>query len=94
MKTMRVTLGEIPFHQQGIETEVATSCSQAGLPVGTPTHPQNLQPKLYPALQDTQEMKIEQRWEEWPTNDWPNLRPIPHCTQPLTLLMISCYACR
>jgi len=33
-----------------IEPEEATYCSQTGTPVeqGTPTHPQNFQPKIYP----------------------------------------------
>jgi hypothetical protein len=41
-------------------------------------------------------IKMEQKWREWPTNDWPNLRPIWIMgeTQPLTLLMIFCYDCR
>jgi hypothetical protein len=62
-----------------METEVAPSCSQAGLPVegeGTSTHPQNLQPKMHPTFK-IHMIKMEQRLKEQPKNDCPNLRPNP-----------------
>ena len=36
-----------------VDPEVATPCSQAGVPGGirTATHPQNLQPKVYPGYE-------------------------------------------
>ena len=46
-------------------------------------------------LQETQVQGMEQRWREWPTNNWPNLRPTPWAKhKSVTLLMILCYACR
>ena len=60
------------------ETEVETTCSQAGLPEEgeghQPTH-KTLDLKFVLPTRCAG-IKIEQRLREWPTNDWPNLRPI------------------
>lgn len=32
--------------------------------------------------------------KEWPTTDWPNRRPMPWESPPLTQLMLLCYTCR
>jgi hypothetical protein len=60
------------------ETEVESSYSQAGLPEegeGHQTTDKTLDLKF--VLPTTcARIKIEQRLREWPTNDWPNLRPI------------------
>jgi hypothetical protein len=60
---------------------------------GASTHPQNLEPRICLAYRSAG-TKMEQRLRTQPTNDCSNLRPIPWQSQPLTLLMILCYACR
>ena len=52
---------------------------------GASTHPQNLPPKnVLPTRYAG--IKMEQRLREQPTNDWPNLRPIPRERANLTLI--------
>jgi hypothetical protein len=59
------------------ETEVSTSCSQAGHSVGGGGHPthETLNPKSVLPTRCTG-IKMEQRLSKRSTNDWPNLRPI------------------
>ena len=81
----------------GIESEIVTFCSQAGLSVERggyqPTH-KTFNPKFVLATRCAG-IKIEKRLKKWPTNDWPSLRPLHgKKNQTLTLLMILCYTCR
>jgi hypothetical protein len=59
-----------------METEVATSCSKVGLPVGTSTQPHNFQPKIcqtYKVLRDTYGTEISGKANQ----SLANLTPIP-----------------
>ena len=61
------------------ETEVATFCRQAGLPVkrvGLQYNHKTLNPKFVLPTRCAG-IKMEQRLREWPANDWLHLRPIP-----------------
>lgn len=40
------------------------------------THLENSQPKNAFYLQEIQAQGMDQRLREWPTNNWPNLKPI------------------
>jgi hypothetical protein len=97
-ESMGVTLAVT--HSFGdMEPVEATSCSQARNPIGaieTPTHPQNLQSKMYPVYKKCRHGGWN-RLSEWPTNNWPNVRVRANPMgkhQSLTLLMILCYVCR
>jgi hypothetical protein len=84
-------LAEIPTRGKAIETEVATFCSQAGLPEEGGGHQSTH--KIYSTfLLSTRCAGIKMELRKQPTNDCPNLRAIPW--QPLTLLMIFCYNSR
>jgi hypothetical protein len=67
-----------------MEPEVATSCSQAGLPVNRywqqPTHHTFIPKPVLPSRCTA--TKVEQRWRKKITNVWPNLRPI-HWQEPI-----------
>jgi hypothetical protein len=61
------------------ETEVATSCSQAGLLVeggGLQSNHKTLNPKFVLPTRCAG-IKMEQRMREWPAIGWLHLRPIP-----------------
>jgi hypothetical protein len=66
-----------------MEPEVATPYSWAGLPVdrvgNKPIH-KTFYPK-FALLTTYAGIKMEHRWREQPTNDWPNLDP-PHGRKP------------
>jgi hypothetical protein len=74
----QVTLAEMP-NSGDMEPEETTSSSQTGPPVEGWGHQltyKTLDPKLV-LSQRTAGTKMEQRLKEWPTSDWPILRPIP-----------------
>lgn len=62
-----------------MEPEVATSCNEMGIPVKgegqQPTH-KTFDPKFVLPTRSVV-IKMEQRFREWPTSDWPNLKPTP-----------------
>jgi hypothetical protein len=69
--------------KRDVETEVSTSCILVGLPVEggghQPIH-KTFDPKFILPT-SCSGIKIERRLKEWPTNDWPNLRP-SHAREP------------
>jgi hypothetical protein len=78
MESTRVTLAETSSIGD-TKLKEPTSCSQAGLPVQGKEH-QDIHKTFdskFVLPTRCAGTKMEQRLREWPTNDWPNLRPIP-----------------
>ena len=67
-ESMGVALPET-YRSGDMEDEEATSCSLTGTSKFLTLNLSN--------LQEMQGWGMEQRLREWPTNKWPNLRPIP-----------------
>ena len=73
-----VTLA-VTYNIGDMEPEEDTSCSQVGPPVSDrdTNPPTKLSTQNLFCLQEMQSWRMEQRLREWPTNNQPNLRPIP-----------------
>jgi hypothetical protein len=78
-ESMRVSLA-VTHYTGDMEPEEVTSYIQAGTPVEPlryqPTH-KTFNPKFILSTRNAGTWEMEQRLEKWPTNNQPNLRPIP-----------------
>ena len=75
-----MTLADLPAAED-MEFEETSSCRTSREGRGTPTHPQTFDPKFALPTRCA-EIKMKQKLSEWPTNDWPNLRP-SHGREPI-----------
>jgi len=76
---MGVNLAVIHYIK-GMEPEEATSVARQE-PQGSERHqPTHILTQNVFWLQEMQALRMEQRLREWPTNNQPNLRPIPRAS--------------